>query len=97
MSDATLYWDLASDLTCNLPVTFVTPPGAPDLVGNHVYTLVSVENVDGVNEYIVRNPWGQSGDSLENYRGVATLTYAQLIDNFTTMTVRRINPRIVIR
>ena len=52
---------------------------APNLVESHAYTLLSVSNVGGVNHYIVRNPWGESGDSLENSQGIATLTYAQFV------------------
>jgi hypothetical protein len=36
-----------------------------------------------VAHYVVRNPWGVSGDSLENSQGYATLTYSQMVANFT--------------
>jgi hypothetical protein len=53
-------------------------------VGDHAYTLVSAYlDGSGVAHYVVRNPWGVSGDSLENSQGYATLTYSQMVANFT--------------
>lgn len=74
---------LSTDLASGDPVTLCTPGSAPQLVGDHCYTLMAVKDVGGVNEYIVRNPWG---DSLENAQGIATLTCNELVNNFTTLT-----------
>ncbi len=87
-SDTQLFNMLSTDLQDNVPVTFCTfgsvsgESPAPDLVSCHAYTLLGTKTVNGVNEYIVRNPWGSSGDALESSLGIATLTYAQLIANF---------------
>ena len=81
-SDNSLFNLLSSDLSNGDALTFGTQ-NAPNLVKSHAYTLLSVSNVGGVNHYVVRNPWGQGGDSLENSMGIATLTYAQLAANFT--------------
>jgi hypothetical protein len=59
--------------------TFTT---AKTLVGNHAYTLVSVSMTNGVSSYLVRNPWGVSGATIENSDGYATLTFAQMRANF---------------
>jgi hypothetical protein len=40
----------------------------------------------GVTHYLVRNPWGVSGDSLENSLGYATITYDQLVANSDGVT-----------
>ena len=53
-----------------------------DLVSDHTYTLISVQKSHGVSECTIRNPWGCAGDTLENSRGIATLTYWQLTENF---------------
>ena len=42
---------------------------------------------NGTTHYIVRNPWGVSGDALENSSGYATLTYAQMAANFIQGTL----------
>jgi hypothetical protein len=81
LSDNALFNLLSIDLSKGDPVTFGTQ-NAPNLVSGHAYTLLSVTNTGGVNHYVVRNPWGVSGDGLENSQGIATLTYAQLIANF---------------
>ena len=71
------------DLNAGDPVTLGTPMSPPDLVGDHAYTLVSISvNSNGVAHYLVRNPWGVSGDEIENSQGYATLTYAQMVANF---------------
>jgi fibronectin type 3 domain-containing protein len=58
------------------------------LVSGHAYTLTSVyTDSNGVNEYVVRNPWGCSGVPLENNLGYATLTYAQFMQSFVGETV----------
>jgi hypothetical protein len=81
-TDAALYQLLASDLAAGEPVTLATTSSPPNLVGDHGYTLMSVSQVNGVNYYTVRNPWGVQGDAVENSAGLATLTYAQLCANF---------------
>jgi len=83
-SDSVLYALLSSDLSANDPVTMGTHgTKSPDLVNCHAYTLVSVyKDSSGVSHYVVRNPWGISGDAAENAQGYATLTYAQFVANF---------------
>ena len=50
-----------------------TANSPPNLVGDHAYTLVSCyRDSSGVAHYVVRNPWGTSGDSIENSQGYAT-------------------------
>jgi hypothetical protein len=73
---------LSSDLNSDDPVTLGTSSDAPNLVSDHAYTLVSVYEVNGQTYYVVRNPWGFAGDSLENSSGYATLTYSQMVSNF---------------
>ena len=64
-------------------ITFGTSDSPPNLVGDHAYTLVSCDrDSSGVAHYVVRNPWGVSGDSLENSLGYATLTFTQMENNF---------------
>jgi hypothetical protein len=84
--DSSLYSECYNDLTSGKPVTLCTPGSPPNLVGDHCYTLTGVETIGGTHYYIVRNPWGDSGDSLENAQGYATLTYSQLVNNFTNFT-----------
>ncbi len=82
-SQTTLLNTLSADLAAGDPVTLGTPQTPPNLVGDHAYTLVSISvDGNGVAHYVVRNPWGISGDSLENSQGYATLTYAQMVANF---------------
>jgi hypothetical protein len=79
----TLYNLLYNDLTNGQEVTLGTSSSAPNLVSDHAYTLISAyKDSSGVTHYVVRNPWGDSGDSLENSQGYATLTFAQLVANF---------------
>lgn len=80
-SDSQLYNMFDFDLKNAEPIVLATIPSAPDLVSGHVYTLIGLQKVHGVNEYIIRNPWGESGDKFENSQGIAALTYAQLIAN----------------
>jgi hypothetical protein len=81
-SESQLYTMLSNDLANGKAVTLGTY-NAPDLVSGHAYTLVSCSvDGNGVTSYVVRNPWGVAGDSLENSQGYATLTYAQLTANF---------------
>ncbi|HTW93380.1 MAG TPA: C2 family cysteine protease [Tepidisphaeraceae bacterium] len=78
----TAFYDIVTaDLADSEPVTLATAD-APVLVNDHAYTLVSAYESDGVTYYVVRNPWGVSGDSLENSQGYATLTFAQVQANF---------------
>jgi hypothetical protein len=84
ITQTALYNMLSADLNAGDPVTFGTPISPPDLVGDHAYTLVSISlDSNGVAHYLVRNPWGVSGDQIENSQGYATLTYAQMVANFT--------------
>jgi hypothetical protein len=79
----TLYNLLSADLSAGKEVTLGTDNSAPNLVSDHAYTLISAyKDSNGVTHYVVRNPWGVSGDSLENSQGYATLTFAQLVANF---------------
>jgi fibronectin type 3 domain-containing protein len=80
-SAGALYTMLSTDLADGEAVTLGTD-NAPNLVSGHAYTLISASDVNGTIEYVVRNPWGISGDSLEDSNGYATLTYAQLVANF---------------
>jgi hypothetical protein len=82
MSDNTLFNTLSNDLAGGKAVTLCTPSSPPQLVGGHCYSLIGTATVGGVHEYIVRNPWGTSGDSLENSQGIAYLTYAEVEANF---------------
>jgi hypothetical protein len=59
-----------------------TTNSPPNLVGDHAYTLLSVSTVKGVPMFTVRNPWGVSGDAVENSQAIATLTFAQVQANF---------------
>ena len=78
-----LYSLISTDLANGDEVTLATDSDAPNLVSDHAYTVVSAYiNSSGVMVYVVRNPWGDSGDSLENSTGYATLTYAQVVANF---------------
>jgi hypothetical protein len=77
-----LYNLLSSELSSGLAVTFGTNQ-PQTLVAGHAYTLISATlNSQGQAVYVVRNPWGVSGDSLENSQGYATLTFAQMQANF---------------
>lgn len=86
LSDNDLFTQLSNDLANGQAITFGTQ-AAPNLVQYHAYTLISVSQVNGVNYYTVRNPWGSKGDSLENNQGLATLTYAQMRANFVSGTI----------
>jgi hypothetical protein len=85
-SASALFSRYSTELSEGKAVTLCTPGKVPNLVADHCYTLMSVEVVGGVDEFTVRNPWGDSGDSLENSQGIAVLTYSELIANFTTQT-----------
>ena len=83
-TESAFYNTVSTDLAKGFGVTFGTSSSAPQLVSGHAYTLMSV-SVDsgGVTHYVVRNPWGFAGDGLEDGLGYATLTFAQLVANFT--------------
>jgi hypothetical protein len=77
------YSTISTDLAAGDEVTLATSSDAPNLVSDHAYTVVSAyTDSSGVTHYIVRNPWGVSGDALENSQGYATLTFAQVVANF---------------
>jgi hypothetical protein len=83
MSESALYNRLSADLASNKAITLGTFSNAPTLVSGHAYTLISCSiGANGVTSYVVRNPWGVSGDKLENSSGYATLTFAQMLANF---------------
>jgi hypothetical protein len=84
-TEASLYSAISYDLSHGLPVQFGTT-NPPDLVSDHEYTIVSCYTDASGTHYVVRNPWGVSGDTLENNLGYATLTYAQLIANASDLT-----------
>jgi hypothetical protein len=87
LSESSLYLEISNDLASGKPVMFGTPNNAADLVGDHEYTVISC-SIDsaGVTHYLVRNPWGVAGDSLEDPLGYATITYAQLVANSDGIT-----------
>lgn len=80
--DSAFYATVSRALAGGRPVTLAALK-APDVVNNHAYTLVSAStDAEGSNRYKVRNPWGTSGDALEDPHGYATLTFTQLAANF---------------
>jgi hypothetical protein len=79
---SSFYSQVSTALASGNAVTLATYNSPPNLVGDHAYTLLSVSMVKGVPMFTVRNPWGVSGDSLENGQGIATLTFAQVTANF---------------
>jgi hypothetical protein len=87
MTEAALYQAISSDLSSGKPVMFGTPNNPPDLVGDHEYVIISASiDSSGTTHYLVRNPWGVAGDSLENSLGYATITYDQLVANSDGVT-----------
>ncbi len=82
-TETAFYNMLNNELSNGKAVTLGTYSSPPNLVGGHAYTLVSVyQDGNGVTHYVVRNPWGVAGDSVENAQGYATLTFAQMVANF---------------
>jgi hypothetical protein len=82
-SESAFYNIVSTDLANGRAVTFGTSASAPNLVQNHGYTLISASiDSSGVTHYLVRNPWGFAGDSLEDGLGYATLTFSQVVANF---------------
>jgi fibronectin type 3 domain-containing protein len=82
MTSSSLYSTLSTALAGGKEVTLGTG-NAPALVSGHAYTLISCSvDANGVTSYVVRNPWGVSGDGLENSQGYATLSFAQMQANF---------------
>jgi hypothetical protein len=85
---STLYNTVSSALANAKAVTFGTYSSGTTLVSSHAYTLVGVSlSSTGQALYTVRNPWGVSGDSLENGAGYATLTFEQMVANFQLGTM----------
>jgi hypothetical protein len=81
-SESSFYAMVSTDLAQEKPVTLAAS-NAPDVVNDHAYTLVSVSiDSNGITHYVIRNPWGASGDALENSEGYATLTFSQIVANF---------------
>jgi len=80
-TESTFYNMVSSALANGQAVTLGTTT-APNLVSNHAYTLIRVYTDSTGTHYVVRNPWGSSGDSLENSQGYATLTWSQIKANF---------------
>ncbi len=86
-SSSAFYTMISGALSSGKAITFGTS-NAPNLVNSHAYTLVSAYiDANGNAEYVVRNPWGVQGDSLENSQGYATLTFAQVQANFFAGTM----------
>jgi len=83
LSEASFFAIVSGDLNAGKSVTVGTYTSAPNLVGSHAYSVVgATKDASGHTLYVVRNPWGVSGDALENSGGYATLTYAQMQANF---------------
>ena len=81
-SESSFFTMVSSDLANKKPVTLAAL-NAPDMVNDHAYTLVSAtRDANGSTHYVVRNPWGDSGDALEDRHGYATLTFSELVANF---------------
>jgi Calpain family cysteine protease len=84
MTESTLFSTVSSALSSGKPVTFGTTATPPNLVGSHAYTLISAtRDSNGIARYMVRNPWGVSGTSIESSTGYATLTFEQMMSNFS--------------
>jgi len=82
-AERTFYNTVVTDLARGLAVTLGTFGNATAMLPSHAYTLVSAAiDAAGATSYTVRNPWGAKGDSLEDAKGYATLSYAQLKANF---------------
>lgn len=83
-TETALYNTLSSALAAGKTVTFGTYTSNCTLVCSHAYTLVDAfVDSGGVARFKVRNPWGVSGTSAEDSQGYATLTFAQMQQNFT--------------
>lgn len=91
LDEGSFYDMVSTALASGEPVTFATPkvPATPDLVPDHAYTLIGISfnGTDGTPTYIVRNPWGSSGNSLEDGSGYANLTFAQITANFSDVCI----------
>lgn len=78
---------ISGSLATGKAVTLGTSSTAPNLVGGHAYTLMSVSvGHDGLTRYTLRNPWGVSGTSMEDGDGYVTLTFNQMKANFVMGT-----------
>lgn len=83
-SDANFFNMVSAALADGKAVTFGTHSSSPNLVRGHAYTLISAtRDGSGIARFVVRNPWGVSGVSIENSGGYATLTFAQMQSNFS--------------
>jgi hypothetical protein len=76
----------------------IAPPGedepAPGIIGNHAYSVVGAEEVDGRRMVILRNPWG-NGNPQSTYRGhtshgVFTIELGEFQRIVDMLTVRRL-------
>lgn len=85
-NESSFYSIVSLSLSSGLAVTLATTVNPPSLVGNHAYTLVSATMVNGAGQYVVRNPWGISGTSIEDSEGFAVLTYSDITKNFVLGT-----------
>ncbi len=82
-NDDAFFNAMSGDLAGGKPVTLATS-NSSNLVRGHAYTLVSAtRDANGVAHYVVRNPWGVSGDASEDVNGYATLTFAQVVADFS--------------
>lgn len=82
--DAGMYTKLAGALANGRGVALSSDGGA-GLLADHSYSLMRVyQDGAGVRHYVVRNPWGPGhvGLQLEDFNGVADLTWAQFMGNF---------------
>ena len=83
LSEESFYLTVSSALSAGKALTVGTYSSPPNLVGAHAYSIVgATKDGSGHTLYIVRNPWGASGDALEDGGGYATLTFAQMQANF---------------
>jgi len=88
IGDSALYNVFATALNDHDAVTLCSS-WPSELVSGHAYTLIRVyQDSNGVDQYVVRNPWGCSGVPLENSLGYATLTYDQFMASFVGATVQ---------
>jgi hypothetical protein len=82
-TDSSFYRAVSGSLASGLAVTLGTKANAQTMVQSHGYSLVGTSiDSSGVTHYLVRNPWGVRGDSLEDSSGYANLTFAQLQANY---------------
>ncbi len=83
-NESSFFSQMSSSLMSGKVVTLGTGSTGP-MVHGHAYTLISATRDEaGIARYVVRNPWGSSGTSLENSTGFATLTFAQMQAGFVS-------------